>query len=256
MAATVSRQGRAAPRKHRTIDRVTRILEEVVQRPGQSFIDLVQTLDASKSTVHSFINGLLAAGWLYEEQRRYYLGPAVYGLTLASGYIRAGVVTNADLQALHRKSGFAVSLGVQAGDHLITIAEAGNDPIAGFDARSNIRRTMLDTAGGKALLAARPEADCEPYLRRRGAQEGERVDAFLEQLADIRTTRLATNLRKDGARFAIATTVDDSSGQPVAAVTLVGATDEVRPQLNRLGKLLLRHVRIWSARSPVARVPI
>ena len=69
-----------------------------------------------------------------------------------------------------RRPGLAAFLGVQAGDHLIYIAEAGSDHVAGFEARSNIRRTLLVTAGGKALLAARSEAERESYLRRRSAE--------------------------------------------------------------------------------------
>src|SRR5262245_19690716 len=164
-------RSRHAPDNHRTIDRVTRILEEVVYNPGITFSELVRVLGASKSSVHGFIRGLLAKGWLYEEQRGFYLGPAVYGLTLASGRIRAGHVTYEELHALHEKTGVAVFLGVQAGDDLIYIAETGSDPVTGFAARSNIRRRLLDTAGGKALLAERPDVERESYLRRHSAHE-------------------------------------------------------------------------------------
>src|SRR5688572_15189930 len=85
------------PQNHRTIDRVTRILEEVVYTPGITFSELVRALGASKSSVHGCIRGLLTKGWLYEEQRGFYLGPAVYGLTLASGRSRAGQVTYEEL---------------------------------------------------------------------------------------------------------------------------------------------------------------
>src|ERR1700741_4709919 len=133
-------QGRAArvPQNHRTVDRVTRILEEVVYKPGMTFAELARALDAAKSSVHGFMSGLLAKGWLYEVDHRFYLGPAVYGLTLASGHIRAGLVTHADLEALQKATGLAVFLGVQAGDHLIYISEAGSDAVASFEARSNI----------------------------------------------------------------------------------------------------------------------
>ena len=164
-------RAKRVPQNHRTIDRVTRILEEVVYNPGMTFAELVRALDAAKSSVHGFISGLLANGWLYQEQHRFYLGPAVYGLTMASGHIRAGLVTHEDLVALEQETGVAAFLGVQAGDHLIYIAEAGSDHVAGFEARSNIRRTLLITAGGKALLAERSEAERESYLRRRAANE-------------------------------------------------------------------------------------
>ena len=164
---TLAIPAKGVPQNHRTIDRVTRILEEVVYNPGMTFAELVRALDAAEELGPRLHRGLLASGWLHQDQHRFYLGPAVYGLTLASGHIRAGLVTHEDLVALHEETGVAAFLGVQAGDHLIYIAEAGSDHVAGFEARSNIRRTLLITAGGKALLAARSEAERESYLRRR-----------------------------------------------------------------------------------------
>lgn len=253
---TDDRQAARGPQNHRTVDRVTRILEEVVYKPGITLAELVRTLEAAKSSVYNFVQGLLARGWLYEQDRRFYLGPAVYGLTLASGHIRAGLVTHADLVALHDKAGAAAFLGVQAGDHLIYVAEAGSDPVAGFDARSNIRRTLLTTAGGKALLAACSDAERDAYLRRRRAEERELVDKFLEEYAEIRRTRIAANVRQGGTRFAIATTVNSQSGEAVAAITLVGNTPSVQPRVKELSKLLLRHVDSWSRRSLTPREAI
>ena len=249
-------RSKRVPQNHRTVDRVTRILEEVVYHPGMTFAELVRALNAAKSSVHGFMRGLLAKGWLYEEQGRYYLGPAVYSLTLASGHIRAGLVTHADLAALHEETGVAVFLGVQAGDHLIYIAEAGSDAITGFEARSNIRRPMLATAGGKALLVARPDGERVSYLRRRSAEEADLVDQFLAEYAEIKRTRIAQNIRRGGTRFGIATTVHNQSGEAVAAITLVGLTAEVRPRVQELAERLLRHVDSWQQRSMTPREAI
>jgi DNA-binding IclR family transcriptional regulator len=234
---------------HRTVDRATQILEEVVYNPGMTFAELVRALGAAKSSVHGFIRGLLAKGWLYEDQHRFYLGPAVYGLTLASGHIRAGLVTHADLDALHQETGFAVFLGVRAGDHLIYIAHAGSDDVEGFAARSDIRRTLLMTAGGKVLLAANPRSKREAYLRRRNAQEGHLVDAFLAEFETIMKTGVATNLRVNGSRFAIAAAVRSQLGEPVAAVSIVGPTASMKPQTEELARMLRKHVEGWSRRS-------
>jgi DNA-binding IclR family transcriptional regulator len=198
----------------------------------------------------------VAKGWLYEEDHRFYLGPAVHGLTLASGQIRAGMVTHADLAALHEATGGAVFLGVGAGDHLIYIAEAGSDAMAGIEARSNIRRTLLSTAGGKALLAARPDAELRAFLRRHSAEEAAQVDAFLGEYEEIRKTRIATNLRLAGTRFAIGTAVRDKSGEAVASITLVGRTPDLQPRMKKLSGLLLRHVDSWSQRSLTPREAI
>lgn len=236
------------PQNHRTVDRVTQILEEVVYHPGMTFAELVRALGAAKSSVHGFIRGLVAKGWLYENQHRFYLGPAVYALTLASGHIRAGLVTHEDLNALHKETGVTVFLGVQAGDHLIYIGEAGSDDAVSFEARSNIRRTLLVTAGGKALLTALPQHERESYLRRRTAEEAELVDAFLSEFDQIRKNRIATNLVRGGIRFGIAAVVFNSSGAPVATVTLVGPPAELKPRVAKLSKILTKHVDSWSQR--------
>lgn len=236
------------PQNHRTVDRVTRILEEVVYRPGMTFAELARALDAPKSSVHGFLSGLLANGWLYEVNRRYFLGPAVYGLTLASGHIRAGTVTHADLTTLNEETGLAVFLGIRAGDHLIYVAESGSDAVVGFEARSNIRRTLLVTAGGKALLASCSVQEREAYLRRFKDQDAQLVESFLHEVNEIQKTRIAINKRLSGARFAIGTTVSNPAGDPVAAVTLVGPTTEVEPRAGKLSKVLLRHVDAWSQR--------
>jgi DNA-binding IclR family transcriptional regulator len=253
-AHTPAVRSKHVPHNHRTIDRVTRILEEVVYNPGMTFAELVRTLDAAKSSVHGFISGLLANGWLYREQHRFYLGPAVYGLTLASGHIRAGLVTHEDLVSLQKETGVAAFLGVQAGDHLIYIAEEGSDHVAGFEARSNIRRTLLITAGGKALLAEQSEAERESYLRRRSADDADLVGRFLEEYERIKKTRIATNVHR--GRFAIATTVHNQSGDAVASITLVGPAHEVQPRVKKLSQILLRHVDSWSQRTIAPREAI
>ena len=244
------------PQNHRTVDRVTHILEEVVYRPGMTFAELARALDAPKSSVYGFIQGLLAKGWLYEYDRRFYLGPAVYGLTLASGHIRAGLVTHADLVALHEEARVPVFLGVQAGDHVIYIDEAGADAITEIEARSNIRRNPLGTASGKALLAARSDAELKAYLRRRSSEEEDLVNMFLTEYEEIRKTRIATNVRMSGTRFAIGTTVRNKSGEAVASITLVGRTVDLKPRAKKLSELLLRHVDSWSERSVSPREAI
>src|SRR5271166_253085 len=153
--------GQGAAGGHQTINRVTRILEEVVYRPGSTYAELTRVVGAPKSSVYGFIRGLLAADWLFEQDHRLYVGPAFYGLAIASGHIRAGLVTQAHLETLYREAGMAAFVGVRAGDHLIYIAEAGNDLTTGYGFRSDIRRGLLTTAGGKALLGELPETELE-----------------------------------------------------------------------------------------------
>jgi DNA-binding IclR family transcriptional regulator len=237
-----------APQHHRTIDRVTSILEQVVYTPGMTFAELSRAVDAPKSSVYGFMRGLVAAGWLHQDNNRFYLGPALYGLTLASGHLRAGAVSDRDLHALHEVTGTAVFLGVQAGDDLIYVAEVGAEKLAGFAARSNIRRQLLETAGGKILLAEMPAAERDAYLRRRRADVPQLVDQFLAEFDDIVSTRVARNLLQGGTRFAMATAVRDQAGRGVAEVTLVGKTVDMTPRADELAALLLKHVDGWQGR--------
>jgi DNA-binding IclR family transcriptional regulator len=241
---------------HQTITRVTRILEEVVYRPGATFTELTRAVGAPKSSVHGFIRGLLAVDWLFEQDHRLFLGPAVYSLAIASGHIRAGFVTAADLDALYREVGLPVFVGVRAGDHLIYIAEAGSDLMAGFEAQSNIRRDLLTAAGGKALLAALPETELHAYLRRRRPEEEADVNAFLEALPSIREGKIAVNITPKRSRTALATVITGSHGHAVASDTLVGPTSQVLPRLESLSELLRQRVEAWRERSTAAREPI
>jgi len=246
----VNRPGAAGA--HQTITRISRILEEVVYHPGATYAELTRALGAPKSSVYGFIRGLLAVGWLFERDHRLYLGPAFYSLAIASGHIRAGSVTAAELDALHREAGLIASVGVRAGDHLIYIAEAGNDLITDFKARSAIRRGLLTTAGGKALLAFMPEGEVEAYLRRRGPEDREDVDAFLEACPAIRETGVAVNVIDRRARTGIGMVIRDSTGRPVASVTLSGPTSQVLPRLGTLSELLRQRVEAWRDRSTAA----
>lgn len=242
-----------APQTHRTVDRITQVLEEVVRTPGVSFAELARALDAPKSSTHGFIRGLLVRGWLYEADRRFYLGPAVYALTLSSGEIRAGSVTQDDLNELFEASSLPVFLGVRAGDHLIYVAGAGEDPVIGFHARSNIRRPLLETAGGKALLAELSPSERDAHLARLGSEGREAVDSFLHDLPGISSGRTAVNTRPGGSRLGIATVVHNQAGVAVASVTLVGPISVVEPRVPELRKLLLGHAGDWSRRAASPR---
>ncbi len=233
MTDDASHSDTGGPANHRTIDRVTQILEEVVYHPGIGFAELARALDAPKSSVHGFIRGLQAKGWLYESDRRFYLGPAIYGLTLASGRIRAGQVSQADLDALHKETGMTVFLGVEAGDHLIYIGESGTDSLTGFAARSNIRRQLISTAGGKALLAAKPDSERDAYLRRQQSENAEAVSEFLAEFAEIRKTGISRNFRHHGSQIGLASVLRDEGGESVAAVTLAGQATDVEPRRTR-----------------------
>jgi DNA-binding IclR family transcriptional regulator len=241
---------------HQTINRVTHILEEVVYRPGSTLAEITRAVGVPKNTVYGFIRGLLVANWLIEQDHKLYLGPAFYSLAIGGGHIRAGSVTAADLDGLHQDTGLTAFVGVRSGDHLIYIAEADSDRTSTFAARSDIRRQMLTTAGGKALLSMLPESELESYLRDRPHDEQADIPQFLQACPSIRANAIAVNHSKTRARSGIATVVRGPSGTPVASVTLVGPTPDVAPRLDELAELLKDRVAFWHDRRRTATDPL
>jgi IclR helix-turn-helix domain len=88
---------------HQTVSRITQILEEVAARPGLTYAELTRAAGAPKSSVYGFVRGLLTVSWLFEQDHRLYLGPACHSLALASGHLRPGTVSAADLDAFTGK---------------------------------------------------------------------------------------------------------------------------------------------------------
>jgi DNA-binding IclR family transcriptional regulator len=245
---------------HRTIDRVVRILEEVVHRPGTTFGELARILEMPKSSLHGFVKGLLANGWLHEQQDgsqyRLFLGPGVYSLILTSGQIRAGMVSNADLHELQEKVRAEVYLGVLVGDQLVYVAEAGSDPVAGFHPRHIIRRELLQSAGGKALLASKAEGWLTDFLRRRPDAESDLISEFLSEVRDIRNSRVAKNYTQNRTRYALASVLCNSAGKSVASVTVVGSAEDLLPRQEEIAAELLKHIDIWQRRDVQPREAI
>jgi DNA-binding IclR family transcriptional regulator len=234
---------------HQTISRVVRILEEVVYRPGSTYAEITRAVSAPKSSVYGFIRGLLSVDWLLDEDHRLFLGPAFYSLAIASGHVRAGMVAPGDLDSLYQETGLTAFVGVLAGEHLIYIAEAGSDLMATFEARSNIRRRPLATAGGKVLLAFMPEGEMEAYLRRPGAASAQEISDFLQSCQSIRESGVAVNINTERARTGIATVLRNAKDQAIASLTLVGPMTQVLPRVDALSALLRERSREWQARS-------
>jgi len=234
------------------VDRVTQILEEVLYRPGITLTELARALDAPKSSVHGFVGGLLAQDWLHEDDRRFFLGRAFYALTLSNGRLPFGSVSQADLDALHAATGASVFLGVQAGDDLIYVSVTGTDAQTGFAARNQIRRGLLNTAGGKAILAARSDQERHASLRRRTDHEAELVSQFLAEVPEIKRTHIAENYRHSGSQYALATVVRNQFGDVAAEITLVGAADEMVPRKEEFSEALLSRVAELSRQTPMS----
>ncbi|PRZ44129.1 IclR family transcriptional regulator [Antricoccus suffuscus] len=236
------------PRPHRTVERITRILEEVASaRGGRTLADLARALDAPKSSVQGFVNGLIDAGYIEEQDRRYFIGPAIYMVATQANRLPVRAITHADLVALSDALGCSALLGVLVGRNLVYIDRAGGHPSLSYLIRTQPRRPTLRTAGGRVLVAGLDPDTLHEFLEREDDQE--LVESFLSDLEQIRTSGLSVAEHSISPNAsAVATAIRGPGGNPVAALVLAGTSDTILPRLDELGARAKQEAAGWSRR--------
>ena len=113
-------------RPHRTVDRVVEILETVALSPrGVTLAELAAALDAAKSSVQELTNGLLARGYLIEEERRFHLGPGPFVLASRANKLAAGSLDHQFVADVAEVLGCTVFVGVRVGDAIVFVDYVG-----------------------------------------------------------------------------------------------------------------------------------
>ena len=236
------------PRPHRTVERITRILEEVASaRRGRTLADLARTLDAPKSTIQGFVNGLIDTGYIEEQDRRYFIGPAVYMVTMHANRLPAHAVSHADLVELSDSLGCSALLGILVGRNLVYIDRAGGDLSQAYAIRTQPRRPTLRTAGGRVLVANLDPDSLHEFLEREDDQD--LVADFLSELEEIRKSDLSIARHSISPNAsAVATVIRGPRGNAVAALVLAGTPDTILPRLDELGARVKEEAVSWSSR--------
>lgn len=187
--------GAAAGREHRTVTRVTAILESVAARPdGVRLADLVTDLGAPKSSVHGFARGLVAVGYLVEESGVYRIGPAVAAL-LASSRPTAVEVARPVMEALRAEFDETVTLAELVGNSFVYLLSVDSTQLIRYSAPLHQRRPLMPPSAGKVFLAHLPARKRQAYLRSYvDASHASRPAADVEaELAEIRESGVAVN---------------------------------------------------------------
>jgi DNA-binding IclR family transcriptional regulator len=227
-------------RPHRTVDRVTQILETVSLSPrGVTLAELAVALGAAKSSVQELTNGLLARGYLVEEARRFHLGQGPFILVSRANKLAALSLDHRFVADLADRLGCTVLVGVRVGDAVIFTDHAGEEsPTLTFAARTHARRSLYATAAGKALLANVPENEMYSLLDLAGPEQADDVRQFLAELPEIRARRLAFNRGVTLAdAFTVATPLLAPDGAPIASIT-AGVAPAEADRLDELGEEL------------------
>jgi DNA-binding IclR family transcriptional regulator len=188
-------------RPHRTVDRVIGILETVSLSPrGVTLAELAAALDAAKTSIQELTNGLLARGYLTEEDRRFYLGPGPFILASRANKLAALSLDHRLVTELSTLLDCNILVGVRVGDAIVYTDYAGQEsPGLTYVARTHARRPLYTSAAGKTLLANVPDDEMHRLLDFAGPEQADNIRQFLAELPEIRSRRLAFNR---GATFA------------------------------------------------------
>ena len=227
-------------RPHRTVDRVVQILETVsLSSRGVTLAELAGALDAAKSSVQELTNGLLARGYLVEDEHRFFLGPGPFILAGRANKLAALALDHQFVEDVAEAVGCTVLVGVRVGDALVFVDHVGEEsPSLTFVARTHTRRPLYTSAAGKTLLANVPDDEMNRLLDLAAPEQADAVRQFLAELPEIRSRKLAFNRGATfpGA-FVVATPLLSPDGGLIAAISAgVEAADADR--LDELGEEL------------------
>ena len=184
-------------------------------------------LGVAPSTAHRLLTTLLAHGFVVQDPatRRYRPGPRLLEVALSSlERVDVRRVARPHLVALAAEVRETASLMVLEGPQVRFIDSAEGPQLVRVANRTGDVLPAHLTSGGKAILAALPEAELLrlfPDEQMPGPPDRPPVprSAFLEELARVRATGFATSSERTAAGLsAVAVPIADFHGNPLAAI--------------------------------------
>lgn len=220
---------------HRTVTRIVRILESAA-RAGDRAVTLsalARELDAPKSSVHGFVRGLCAEGYLTEVADGYVLGS---GVAHVLGPAENSVVLLIEdvLAEISARTGETVTVAVRVGASVVYVHSLAADYEVCYAPRLKVRRPLLPTSSGKLFFALAPRPG-DPEL--------------LASFDPVTRVRLETELpaiRDSGIAFNQGETVPDVSAAAVAvfvdsvlsaAITIAGPITRMKAHIEHYGTI-------------------
>lgn len=229
-------------REHRTVSRVTTILEAVAAaRPdGVKLVTLSTLLQAPKSSIHGLIKGLIATGYLQERDSGYILGPAV-GMLLLPSRPSLLVQAHRSLEVLREASQETATLATLVGGSVVYVDIVEAVAMIRYSAPLRVRRPLYPTSSGKCFLAFMNPSKRAEYLddcvdsAERAAVEAE-LDA----------------VRREGFAYNRGETVPDVyavaspilvGDRPTACLSVAGPSQRMSSKMQMIADLLLSESR-------------
>jgi IclR family acetate operon transcriptional repressor len=205
------------------------VLDVVAEEPNSfTLSEVVESLAMEKSSVHRFVQTLVAAGLLELDvpTRRYHL--AGKALWIGGGYLRYSPVYRAayaELERLANETGAMSHLGVWESDAVLYLQTTRPLGYTLLFASVGGRRPVHSTALGKTMLAYRPAGDLERVFAKGCKRFTDNTITSIEEmrrhLERIRRRGFALD-DEEGIRGlrCVAAPIRDSSEEVVAALSV------------------------------------
>lgn len=227
----------SAVKAHRTVSRVTDILETVAAAPpgGVRLHELSQKLDAPKSSVFGLVKGLVATGYLVEDEGSYVLGPALEQLLAVE---RPSLVEAARpaLEALRDRFDETATLATPVGESVVYADSAESRQMIRYSAPRRTRRPLYPPSPGKAVLAQWSRRRQEAYLE--GRVSPEELPTVLAELDQIRADGVAFNRGETLPDVSAAAAPVIVGGKVLGVISVAGPSSRVSGRLDELADAL------------------
>jgi DNA-binding IclR family transcriptional regulator len=218
-----------------SVTRVIRLLELLAADPEpHSLADLARGLDTPKSSLAALLRGLAEEDIVVPSDGAWQLGPGAFGLgsaiVEARRQLQSSDLVRDGMRRLADRTGETVLLGVAEPDSgtMIYVDVVESRHAVRFAVSMGERRVLYATAGGRALLAARGDAECAAYFEalRTNALTAETVTdkrRLAAAVEDVRQTGIAQTVDQLAEGVAGTAAVIRKPGGEVLGALILGA---------------------------------
>lgn len=206
---------------------------------GLTLAELTRRLSLPKSSTHCLLLTLERCGYLRrnESTSRYMFGLKLFSLAnMAVSGIKLREQAAPFLRSLMEKTGLTVHLAILEQNEAVLIEKV--EPPGSFKLATWLGKRMEAhcTSTGKALIAFLPETELDRLIREHGLPRHNentigRARRLKEHLAQVRSLGYAVDDEEDELGFrCVGSPIFDSSGYVIAAVSVCGTTEQIRPE--------------------------
>ena len=237
--------GRAVPGGLQTVAAALDLLDCFAEEEELGVTDVSRRLGIPKANAHRLLTTLASRGIIEQNQRtaKYRLGLRLYELgNLALTRVVLRRHARAPLEALREAVGWTVQLSVVSGVDTLVLERLQTSRSLQSLPDFDHRLPLNVTAQGKAICAYDPDLArerIEAGLPRLTAHSITSSTAFRRELEKIRRAGFAVSAEEVVLGVtAVGVPVFDARGVPIAAVTVLGAPDQIGPGVPRIARLV------------------